>query len=223
MKKLIIVLGVFISLYLQSCSYIPFISHQTPSMQPMKTVNIGYTQEGLASWYGPNFQGQLTASGEVFNMYRLTAASRTLPLNIYAKVTNLNNNRSTIVKINDRGPFVQNRIIDLSYEAAKQIGMLQAGVVPVKITVVSPNYYLLAANEKFTIQVGAFTDFKNAFNFRNYLAQKFNDVYISSFYTGKMTYYRVRIGIFNTQEQAQNFALNNISTTIKNYFIVAKN
>ncbi len=220
MKKILLFILVLVSFYMQSCSYVPFISSRTP--QPLKSVNVGYTEEGLASWYGPNFQGQLTASGEIFDMYKLTAASRTLPLNIYAKVTNLNNNLSTIVKINDRGPFVSGRIIDLSYEAAKQIGMINSGIAPVKITVVSPNYYLLAANERFTIQVGAFTDFKNAFDYRNYLSQKFPDVYISSFYTGKVTYFRVRIGVFDSQEQAKVYAVNNISPIIKNYFIVAK-
>ncbi|MGC8502311.1 septal ring lytic transglycosylase RlpA family protein [Desulfurella sp.] len=221
MKKLFFLVIFLVSFYMQSCSYIPFVS-STPSIHPMKSVNVGYTEEGLASWYGPKFQGQLTASGEIFDMYKLTAASRTLPLDVYARVTNLNNNYSTVVKINDRGPFVQNRILDLSYEAAKQLGMLQAGVVPVRITVVSPNYYLLAANEKFTIQVGAFTDFKNAFNYRNYLSSYFKTVYISSFFDGKVTYYRVRVGIFDNQQQAQIYAQNAVSPIVKNYFIVAK-
>ncbi|AHF96843.1 septal ring lytic transglycosylase RlpA family protein [Desulfurella multipotens] len=221
MKKLFFLVIFLVSFYMQSCSYIPFVS-STPSIHPMKSVNVGYTEEGLASWYGPQFQGQLTASGEIFDMYKLTAASRTLPLNVYVRVTNLDNNRSTVVKINDRGPFVHGRIIDLSYEAAKQLGMLQAGVVPVKITVVSPNYYVLAANEKFTIQVGAFTDFKNAFDYRNYLSRYFDLVYISSFYTGRETYYRVRVGIFDSQQQAQMYAQNVVSSIVKDYFIVAK-
>jgi len=221
MKKILLFIIVLVSFYMQSCSYVPFISSRTP--QPLKSVNVGYTEEGLASWYGPNFQGQLTASGEIFDMYKLTAASLTLPLGVSVKVTNLKNGMSTIVKINDRGPFVQGRIIDLSYEAAKQIGMINDGVVPVRITVVSPNYYLLAANERFTIQVGAFTDFKNAFDYRNYLSQKFPDVHISSFYTGKVTYFRVRVGIFDSQEQAKAYAVNNIGPIIKNYFIVAVN
>jgi len=221
MKKISLLVILFVSFYMQSCSHIPFI-RSIPSVHPLKSVNVGYTEEGLASWYGPRFQGQLTASGEIFDMYKLTAASRTLPLNVYVKVTNLNNNRSTVVKINDRGPFVQGRIIDLSYEAAKRIGMLQAGVVPVRITVVSPNYYLLAANEKFTIQVGAFTDFKNASDYRNYLSRYFGSVYISSFYTGKITYYRVRVGIFDSQQQAREYAQTIVSPIVKNYFVVAK-
>lgn len=221
MKKVFLLVIVLSSFYMQSCSIVPFVGSR-PSIHPLKTVNVGYMQEGLASWYGPKFQGQLTASGEIFDMYKLTAASRTLPLDVYARVTNLDNNRSTVVKINDRGPFVQNRILDLSYEAAKQLDMLQAGVVPVRITVVSPNYYLLAANEKFSIQVGAFTDFKNAFNYRNDLSSYFNPVYISSFYDGKETYYRVRVGIFDSQQQAQNYAQNIVSPIVKNYFVVAK-
>ncbi|OSS42563.1 Rare lipoprotein A precursor [Desulfurella amilsii] len=221
MKKIPLLVILLFSFYMQSCSYIPFVG-PTSSVHPLKSVNVGYTENGLASWYGPQFQGQLTASGEIFDMYKLTAASRTLPLNVYTKVTNLDNNRSTVVKINDRGPFVQGRILDLSYEAAKQLGMLQAGVAPVRITVVSPNYYLLAANEKFTIQVGAFTDFKNAFDYRNYLSRYFDSVYINSFYTGKVTYYRVRVGIFDGQQQAQDYAQTIVSPLVKNYFIVAK-
>jgi len=92
---------------------------------------------GVASWYGPNFHGKLTANGEVYNMYAYTAANKTLPLGTVVEVTNLNNNKSVVVRVNDRGPFVKERIIDLSYAAGKKIGIDKTGTAPVKIVVLS--------------------------------------------------------------------------------------
>ena len=94
--------------------------------------------EGKASWYGREQQGQLTANGERFNMYALTAAHRTLHMNTHVRVINLRNGRATIVRINDRGPYSRGRIIDVSYAAAKQLDMLDAGVVPVRVEVLGP-------------------------------------------------------------------------------------
>jgi len=100
--------------------------------------NAGYHAQGIASWYGPNFQGKRTSSGERYNMYAMTAAHKTLRLPAYVRVTNLENHRSVVVRVNDRGPFVSDRIIDLSYAAAKKIGMLGAGTAPVDLQVVGP-------------------------------------------------------------------------------------
>jgi len=101
----------------------------------VKDVPIGYTQVGIASWYGPNFHGKKTATGEIYNMYDYTAAHKTLPLNTYVKVINLENGKSIVVRINDRGPFVKNRILDLSYAAAKKLGIVKKGTAKVKIIV----------------------------------------------------------------------------------------
>ena len=95
-----------------------------------------FEQTGNASWYGKKFHGRKTASGERFNMYAMTAAHKTLPFGTKVKVTNLDNKKSVVVKINDRGPFVKGRIIDLSYGASKRIGMVKTGVARVKIKVV---------------------------------------------------------------------------------------
>ena len=92
-------------------------------------------QYGVASYYGPKFHGRKTANGEIFNMYKLTAAHRYYPFGTIVKVTNLSNGKSVIVRINDRGPFVRGRIIDLSYGAAKKLGMLGSGVAKVKLKV----------------------------------------------------------------------------------------
>ena len=100
--------------------------------------NVVATYEGKASWYGREQQGQLTANGERFNMHDLTAAHRTLHMNTHVRVTNLRNGRQVIVRINDRGPYGRGRIIDVSQAAAERLGMLDAGVVPVRLEVLAP-------------------------------------------------------------------------------------
>lgn len=100
----------------------------------------GYAEEGTASWYGEKFHGQRTSSGEPYDMYTFTAAHTRLPLPTYARVTNLDNDRSVVVKINDRGPFARNRIIDLSYAAADRLGMLESGTAPVRVESLSFAY-----------------------------------------------------------------------------------
>jgi rare lipoprotein A len=98
----------------------------------------GYDQKGIASWYGPKFQGRRTSSGETFDMYAMTAAHRTLPLPTYVEVTNLDNGRKAIVKVNDRGPFKKNRLIDLSYMAARKLGFVGVGTAHVRVRAVGP-------------------------------------------------------------------------------------
>ncbi len=97
--------------------------------------NYKFYQKGEASWYGPGFNGKKTANGEVFNMNKLTAAHKKLAFGTKVRVTNLKNNKSVVVKINDRGPFVKGRVIDLSKKAAQQIDMIKTGHVPVKIEI----------------------------------------------------------------------------------------
>jgi rare lipoprotein A (peptidoglycan hydrolase) len=100
-----------------------------------------FVQTGEATWYGKQFHGQRTASGETFNTYDLTAAHRTLPFGTMVKVTNLENGKSVIVRINDRGPFVRGRIIDLSYAAAREIGLHKSGAARVRLEALDENYY----------------------------------------------------------------------------------
>lgn len=106
----------------------------------------GFTERGTASWYGKKFHGRRTSSGETYDMHAMTAAHKHLPLPTYVRVTNLKNGRSTVVKVNDRGPFVGNRIIDLSYSAALKLDMVRAGTAPVEITALVPG--ALAAPRK---------------------------------------------------------------------------
>ena len=98
----------------------------------------GYVERGVASWYGPTFHGVNTATGETYDMYGMTAAHKTLPLPCFARVTNLRNGRSVVVRINDRGPFVANRLIDLSYTAAAKLDMLREGTTLVEVRVLTP-------------------------------------------------------------------------------------
>lgn len=111
---------------------------------PLKKVDRGYRQNGVASWYGPKFNGRKTACGEIYNMHGLTAASPVLPMNTLVRVVNLENRQDVIVRINDRGPFVDDRVIDLSLEAAKRIAMVGPGTAPVSIEVLGDSGTALA-------------------------------------------------------------------------------
>ena len=98
-------------------------------------VSVGDTQRGISSWYGPNFHGKYTSNGEIYNMHKMTAAHKTWPMDTIVRVQNLDNGRSVIVRINDRGPYVQGRIIDCSYAAGKKLGLARTGIARVKLTV----------------------------------------------------------------------------------------
>lgn len=114
----------------------------------------GHVERGTASWYGPGFHAARTSSGEPYDMYAMTAAHKTLPLPAYARVTNLRNGRSVVVRINDRGPFVGDRIIDLSYTAAWKLDMLRTGTAPVEVRVLSPGADLPAVQTAATAAPG---------------------------------------------------------------------
>lgn len=149
-------------------------------------------QTGMASWYGAEFHGKKTSNKEIYDMYDMTAAHNTLPFGTYVMVTNLNNGRSAIVRINDRGPFVENRIIDLSYAAAEVLDMVGPGTAPVRIEVLESRLSE-RPDQKFSIQVGAFIFKENAEALKNELQSKYEDVYISLFETANQAYYRVRV------------------------------
>jgi rare lipoprotein A len=116
---------------------LPPVSQSVPAASTAESHTPAYSQIGLASWYGPHSQGQHTADGERFNMNALTAAHRTLPFNSYVRVTDLATHRAVVVRINDRGPYVGNRIIDLSARAARELGIKHGGVAWVRIVLVN--------------------------------------------------------------------------------------
>lgn len=144
-------------LLLQACAPVvsppPVSEHYPEEFQ-------GHEEKGEASWYGPKFHGRPTASGEIYNMYDLTAAHKLLPLETWVQVTNLENQKKVKVRINDRGPFVQNRILDLSYAAARELDMIKPGVVPVHIKVLqTPS---AKDSRPYFVQVGSFLSRENA-------------------------------------------------------------
>ena len=158
-------------------------------------------QVGTASWYGPGFHGNRTASGEVYDQHDLTAAHPSLPLGTRVSVTNLANGRQVDVRINDRGPFVKGRSIDLSYAAARSLGMVGPGTAKVRIEVVDGSQATLAPLA-YSLQVGSFTDRNSARELQSRLSRQFDDVYISTFDGKDGSYYRVRVGRFAQREAA---------------------
>lgn len=180
--------------------------------------SLGFIETGKASWYGEDFHGRPTSSGEIYDMYKKTAAHKTLPLGTYVKVINLENNESTIVRINDRGPFVKDRIIDLSYGAAKEIHMDVAGLADVQVIALGKDTGDLADENGsapvldlkefetgvFTVQVGAFTDKNNALVLAEQLRPNFDYVNIME-YSDKENriFFRVHVSKSTTLARAE--------------------
>jgi peptidoglycan lytic transglycosylase len=172
------------------------------SKTPPTAATVGYTEEGNASWYGNPFHGRRAANGETYDMYKLTAAHRTLPFETIVRVTNLNNGKTTTVRITDRGPFVDNRIIDLSLAAAREIESVGPGIVPVRLEVLG-NIDVTAGF--FTVQVGAFRDRANAERLRDRLSLSYTAIFIQQYDSPDGTFYRVRVGKISGEEEAHDF------------------
>jgi len=159
---------------------------------------------GVASWYGSYFHGKPTSSGEPYNMYDFTAAHKTLPFGTYVMVTNMENKKSVEVKINDRGPFVKGRIIDLSYAGAKALDMVDRGTAIVRVTVTRRiKHHILP----YTLQVGSFKDKRSALSLKKELEKRYRDVYIMAIRASGSEYHRVRVGYFNSEEASKETTL----------------
>jgi rare lipoprotein A len=154
-------------------------------------VNSG-VQVGTASWYGSDFHGKPTSSREVYDMNQMTAAHRTLPFGTEVMVTNLSNGRSVCVRINDRGPFVDDRIVDLSFAAARLIDLVGPGTAKVRLEVLAGRTSGLKP-VRYVVQVGSFIREDNARHLASRLRPAYRGVYVSAFETGTQTYYRVRV------------------------------
>ncbi len=172
----------------------------------------GFRQTGTASWYGDKFHGKKTANGEIYDMHAETAAHKTLPLGTFVKVRNLENNRETVVRINDRGPFVSGRIIDLSYKAARAIDMVGNGTARVEIVAMAPSDGSRTASDtpdfdsgEFTVQIGAFAEYARAKKLRQSLTQQHDHVSVTPVEKQGRTLYRVRIGRFRSLEEAEKY------------------
>ena len=180
------------------------------SSEELKNVD-GYTQTGLASWYGDKEHGNLAASGERFSKYDYTAAHKSLPFGTVVRVTNLENGMDVVVKINDRGPFIRGRIIDLSYSSAKSIDLIRTGVAKVKVEVISSpskrnqNYF----NPIYTVQVGSFSSKVNAMSLKDELGSGIaREARIESIEIKGDTYYRVRVGMYSSKSKAESMKRN---------------
>ena len=160
-------------------------------------------QYGIASWYGPDFHGKQTSSGEIYDMYQLTCAHNTLALGTTVIVTNLENGKSLELRVNDRGPFAKERIIDLSYSAAQILGIWEKGTAFVKVETVGP---WIEEIPRITLQIGSFTEEMKAQRVAEQLRKSFENVHVTPVETSIQTYYRVRIGPFETRESAQRMA-----------------
>ncbi|MFC1580120.1 septal ring lytic transglycosylase RlpA family protein [Thermodesulfobacteriota bacterium] len=177
----------------------------------------GFVQYGKASWYGKKFHGRRTSSGEIYDMHKRTAAHKTLPLGTYVKVTRLSTKKYAIVRINDRGPFVKGRVIDLSYAVARELDVVGPGVVDVKVVALGKEVGTRAGKQgttplvkledlktgNFTIQVGAFQERENALKLAEGLRDHFEYVRVSVYVDeNKRTLHRVHVSKTNTLSSA---------------------
>lgn len=228
-----IVLGIFLAFFLSACTTLkpssgvpeePSPGHKSRP-KPYKALgkwyqpigsSHGFRQHGLASWYGKKFHGRKTSNGETYDMYQISAAHKTLPFNTYVRVHNLSNGKKLDVRINDRGPFVRGRVIDLSYKAAQELGIVGPGTATVEVVAlgvaVKPKTEIKTEKSykpvdyysgNFTFQVGAFIDGQNAEKLKVELDQKYKNAHIAKFDNGSEIFYRVRVGKFSTLEQAR--------------------
>ena len=192
------------------------VSRRTPPPAPTRRVPrpappagpIVQGEEGIASWYGHPYHGRRAASGEIYNMYDFTAAHRTLPFGTRVRVHDLENGHDVVVRINDRGPFVEGRIIDLSYTAAQSIHMPGTALVRLEILGLEPSSSPPIEPGVFAVQVGAFKERRNADRLKGLLAQHFGPVTIQGFDRGDGFLYRVRVGREKTEEAARDLAEN---------------
>ncbi len=175
--------------FVAGCARRPAYHPPVPSTVPPPPP--GWTEDGLASWYGVPFYGRRAADGEIYNMYKMVAAHRTLPFNSLVRVTDLQNGRQVVVRIIDRGPFVKNRIIDLSFGAARALDMIGPGVAPVRLQLVSGQN---PEQGEFTVQVGAFAVHSNALRLQHRLGEQYGPVFIQNYDSPNGLLYRVRVG-----------------------------
>jgi len=192
----------------------------------------GFVEEGTASWYGPDFHGKPTSCGETYDMYALTAAHKILPLGVHVRVTNQRNGKSVMVRVNDRGPFVKSRIIDLSYAAAKELDVVDSGTAPVRIEALGfrqvdrdgaiafrqPESY---ADGRFTVQVGAFADPQNAKRLAAKLQNEYGASSIQQGWVNGVLYHRVRAGLYVSLQLAEDAKNHFASSGYPNSFVVA--
>jgi len=177
--------------------------------EPLKS-HVGFTQEGVASWYGKDFHGKKTSNGETYDMHAMTAAHKTLPLGVFVKVQNKENGREAVVRVNDRGPFVKNRVIDLSYSAAKTLGVDAKGTAPVRIEALgyhsggegyaAPETY---DSGSYSVQIGAFKDQQNARRLSEEMRKLHGYSEVKQTLVNGEQFYRVQTGKYSSLHEAE--------------------
>jgi len=221
------VMALFTLTLLVSCaSHTPYVYRPgtTPRGQKPYTINgeryeplsshEGFVEQGIASWYGSDFHGKETSSGETYDMYAMTAAHKTLPLGVYVRVRNQGNGRESVVRINDRGPFVKGRIIDLSCSAARELGLEEHGTAPVRIEALGyldrgaqgrVTYRPPASYDRgqFGIQVGAFSKLENAQKMESVMKRRYGTASITEALVNGARFYRVRAGNYSSLKEAE--------------------
>lgn len=185
-----------------------------PALRPSPGVTGTPTQRGVASWYGPGFNGRRTANGERYDMYEMTAAHPTLPFGTMVEVKNISNARAVVVRINDRGPFAKRRIIDLSYAAARSIGVHAPGTAEVELRLVDRNLL----DSRYTVQVGAFGDPDRAVALHRDMVKVFPETFVHS----DGTWHRVQIGLFQDRGHAESLRRELAAMGVSAYVIAAR-
>ncbi len=199
---------------------LPACGRRTPAVRSVgvsTSPGSGFFEGGIASWYGPGFHGRTTANGEQYDMYAMTAAHKKLPFGTWVRVVNLDNGQATIVRVNDRGPFIEGRVIDLSRSAAEDIDMVGPGTAQVELHILddptpervrsSPTRTSTpqTGGRAFTVQVGAFRNKDNASRLKTRLAGQFPDVLVSETERSGQTLFRIRLGSFDSLQGAAEF------------------
>jgi rare lipoprotein A len=194
----------------------------------------GFVEMGIASWYGPGFHGKKTSNGETYNMHGMTAAHKTLPMNVFVRVVNLDNNLETTVRINDRGPFVAGRIIDLSQAAAQELKVIGPGTARVKVEALG--YREVRASDgavtyrpavsyvpgPFTVQVGSFAVEANARRLAAQLQERYGEASVVEGWVDGKKFHRVRAGLYKTMVEAERARAGFEKGEFPRCFVVAK-
>lgn len=200
--------------------------------QPIPS-SAGYSERGIASWYGPDFHGRPTSNGEQYNMFAMTAAHKTLPMHTVLLVSNLENGLEVVVRVNDRGPFVRGRILDLSYQAAKHLDMIGSGTARVEIQALA-EASLLADSRKGTrplpnlrqgeyyVQIGSFSRKENAFKLQKRFTNAGHTTIIQKFYGSNSIYYRVQVYVGKELTRAKRAETALLENGYKGAFVVAR-
>lgn len=179
----------------------------------------GFVEEGIASWYGPQFHAKRTASGEVYNMYDMTAAHRILPMQTKIQVTNLENNKSVTLRVNDRGPFAKDRVVDLSYAAAKELGVVKPGTARVRVEAIGR--WPGGIPGRFFVQIGAFSIQENAEKMqREMRASGHTGTRIVRAEVDGRDFWRVQVGEYSNLDQARK-ALASLTSKNPSAFVIA--